>query len=161
MEIWRLAADLTIPRRLCVTIVATVSVESVNAIPGKIQMRLCLAIIANVTTFLAIAMMANSALVLITVSVIVANVNALLNGTCLATLLVNAEPPTRPASLPMVSTFINSAPAMANVFVESANASRLKRDNTLADIVKIAQPALESVKNCNLASNACNSNQAP
>jgi hypothetical protein len=27
--------------------------------------------------------------------------------------------------------------------------------------VKIAQPALESVKNCNLASNACNSNQAP
>lgn len=81
------------------------------------------------TTFPAIATMANFVPVQTMVSAIVANANVSPNGTCLAIRLVNAELPMRLVSHLMVNTLANSVQITENVSVANANVLKLRRVN--------------------------------
>ena len=92
---------------------------------------------ASATTFHVIATMVNCALDRITEFVTVVNANVSPSGTCPDTPLASAELPMRLVLHLMENIFINSVLDMANVFVESANASKPMKANILADIAKI------------------------
>lgn len=92
----------------------------------------------SATTSPAIATMASFAQVRITEFAIVASANAAPSGMSLVILLANAELPMKPASLPMENIFTKNAQVTEHANVEIANASKLKKDNTLEDTAKIA-----------------------
>lgn len=121
-------------------------------------MRLYLENIANVTISLVIGTTESFVLGPTMEDAFVANASAWQNTTSPATLPVNAWPQMKPALPLMVNILENFVLVMVNVHVENANVSKLRKDSILDGTVKIAQPALENVKNCKHAFNANNFN---